>query len=380
MPRIACLLFLSACATLFAGCTDSAGNVSSGNVSAGNLSPGNGGADKPLERAALNTAVRVTVEPVTATPIHREGEVTGIVSAFRKATVAAEVGGRVLERLVEPGDVVADGQVLVVLDSDRARLDAEQARAREQARTVDLHQAQQRFARGKDLFGKNAISKDTLDDLRFAVERADAELSAARAALNTARRAVRDSRVRAPFAGTTEIVHAQQGDYLNPGTPVATLADFSRARVRAGVTATEAASVQPGDTASMVFEALGGVSLAGEVHSVGRISDASSGTYPVEIWLAGEAATRLREGMVAAVQLTLPSSDPKPSVRRAALFRQSGQMHVFTVVDDIARLVPVRIGNGNSTHVEILEGIDQDQLVVVEGQFALRDGARVITQ
>ena len=50
MPRIAYLSLLSACATLFAGCTDSAGNVVE---------------DKPLERAALNTAVRVTVEPVT---------------------------------------------------------------------------------------------------------------------------------------------------------------------------------------------------------------------------------------------------------------------------------------------------------------------------
>lgn len=345
-----------------AGCTDSSGNV----------------LPEEPQAPVLDTAVRVTVEAVADIPIHREGEVTGIVSAFRKATVAAEVGGRVLERLVEPGDLVEAGQVLVVLDSDRVRLGAEQTQAQEQARTVDLHQARQRFERGKNLFERNAISKDTLDDLRFAVDRAEAELSAARAALNTARRAVRDSRVTAPFAGTAEIVHAQQGDYLNPGAPVATLADFSRARVRAGVTASEAASVQAGHTANVAFEALGGVSWQGEIQSVGRIADESSGTYPVEIWLTGEAATRLREGMVAAVQLALPTTDTKPAIPRAALFRQSGQMHVFTVSDEIAHLAPVRIGNGNSTHVEILEGLEKDELVVVEGQFALRDGARVI--
>jgi len=350
-------------AFLVGGCSDSAGNILS---------------DEFTETPVLQTAVRVIVEPVADIPIQREGEVTGIVTAFRKATVAAEVGGRVVERLIEPGDFVEADQVLVVLDSDRVRLRAEQSEAQHQARTVDLHQARQRFERGKNLFERNAISKDTLDDLRFAVDRAQAELGAARAALNTARRAVRDSRVAAPFAGTAEIVHAQQGDYLNPGAAVATLADFSRARVRAGVTASEAASVQAGHPATLVFEALGGMSLSGEIQSIGRIADDLSGTYPVEIWLEGEATTRLREGMVAAVQLSLPTSDAKPAVPRAALFRQSGAMHVFTVSDGIAHLAPVRIGNGNSSHVEILQGVNLDDLVVIEGQFALRDGARVI--
>lgn len=350
---------------LAAGCTDSAGNVLS---------------DELPQSVALETAVRVTVKRVVDLPIHREAKVTGIVSAFRKATVAAEVNGRVVERMIEPGDSVVAGQVLVVLDSDRVRLVAERARAQEMARNVDLQQAQQRFERGENLFERNAVSKDALDDLHYAVDRAHAELGAARAALKTASRAVRDSRVTAPFAGTAEIVHVQQGDYLNPGTPVATLTDFSRARVRAGVTASEAASVRAGHTASMIFEALGGVTLRGEVHSVGRIADESSGTYPVEIWLAGEATIGLREGMVATVQLALPTTDPKPVVPRAALFRRSGRLHVFTVIDETAHLAPVRIGNGNSTQVEILEGLESDELVVVEGQFALRDGARVIVQ
>ncbi len=100
----------------------------------------------------------------------------------------------------------------------------------------------------------------------------------------------------------------------------------------------------------------------------------------MEIWLASDAAARLREGMVAAVQLQLATTDPKPVISRAALFRQSGEMHVFTVVDEIARLARVRIGNGNSTHVEVLEGLKPDELVVVEGQFALHDGARVIVR
>jgi RND family efflux transporter MFP subunit len=325
-------------------------------------------------------AVRVRVAPVENLAIVPQAEVTGVVAAYRKATVAAEVSGRVLKRQVEPGDTVAEGQVLVALDADRVKLNADQAKAQERARAVRVAQAKQDLERGRRLFGRGAISQEVVDDFEFAVELAAAELQAAKAALGTAQRAERDSQVRAPFAGTAEVVHVQEGDYVNPGMPVVTLTDFSKARVSAGVTASEAATIEPGQAAPVVFEALGGVPVQGVVRSVGRIGDAVSGTYPVEIWIEGEAATRLREGMVGAVRVTIDARAPKPAVPRAALFRQNGQMHAFSVRDGVAHLVPVRTGNGNRTHVEIINGLQAEDLVVVEGQFALRDGAAVQTQ
>ncbi len=334
-------------------------------------------AAKGATLAALEGSVRVGVAPVERLVVLPPGEATGVVTAFRKATVSAEVAGRVLRRLVEPGIAVERGQVLVELDAQRAGLAVQQARAELQARTVRLAQAEQDLTRGLRLFERGAISQDTVDDFAFAVELAAADLQAAEAALATAKRGERDTRVLAPFSGTAEIVHVQVGDYVNPGSPVATLADFSKARVSAGVTGAEAGAITPGQSALVSFGSLGGVPVSGTVHSVGRIADPLSGTYAVEVWVEGGNAKKLREGMVGTLNVSMQTAEPQAAVPRAALFRQGGRMHVFAVRDGVAELVAVSIGRGNQSHVEILAGLAPGDVVVVEGQFALRDGVPV---
>ncbi|TDJ23363.1 MAG: efflux RND transporter periplasmic adaptor subunit [Gammaproteobacteria bacterium] len=329
------------------------------------------------EQPSLTTAVRVKVAPIVSARIDRAGTVTGLVSAFRKATVAAEVGGRVVKRLVEPGATVEKGQLLIELDQHRAHLAVEQAKAIASARAVDRNQATHQYRRGRDLFAKSVISEDTLDDLRFAEERTRAQLLGAQAQLSTARRALADTRILAPFKGTAEIVHVQEGDYLQPGTAIATLTDFSKVRIRAGVTATEANSIAPGQVATLHFQALGGVALPGRVQNVGRIADAASGTYAVEIWLDGPETARLREGMMATVTLPSSARATKTAAPASAVFRKNGRTHIYTIFDDKAKLTPVRVGLSNGKLVEILEGVSAGELVVVDGQFALRDGANV---
>lgn len=330
-----------------------------------------------IDTNPMNAPVRVRVATVEAKRLDREADITGIVSAYRKATVASEITGRVIKRQVEPGDEVTPGQVLVQLDSERVGIALRQAKADVASAAVDVADARQDAARGERLFERSAISKDALDDLAFAVQRAEAREIAAQARLAGAQRELRDAKVQAPFGGIAETVHVQEGDYLNPGTPIVTLTDFSKARVVCGVTAADAVVLAKGQRADVVFEAMGGRLLSGEIRSIGRLADASSGTYPVEIWLAGETAQALREGMVASVKFALPQGEAGPAIPRAALFRQNGAMYVFRVEEDIARLVGVNVGRGNSTHVAVTQGLALGDRVVVEGQFALRNGARV---
>ena len=326
----------------------------------------------------LTTAIRVRAAPVVETTLGAANEVTGVVSAFRKATVAAEVPGRVVQRGVEPGDRVKTGDLLAQLDHERAELDVRQAEALLKARGVDLAHAEHEYQRAVGLHSKDVISQDVVDDLGFDRDRAEAELAAARAGLAGARRALRDTRVVAPFDGTAEVVHVQVGDYLNPGAPVATLTEFSRARIRAGVTAAEAVAIAEGDPVNLVFEALGGVALTGSVRSVSRVKELTTGTYPVEVWLPGEQADRLREGMVATVHFSGGSKEPVVVIPKAALFRRDGELCVYTIIDGRADVRRVRIGRSSGAMVEIREGLSTADTVVVEGLFALRDGMPVV--
>ncbi|MGI9292824.1 MAG: efflux RND transporter periplasmic adaptor subunit, partial [Pseudomonadales bacterium] len=115
-------------------------------------------------------------------------------------------------------------------------------------------------------------------------------------------------------------------------------------------------------------------------HSIGRIADPETGAYPLEVWLDNQPDSPLREGMIANVQLPYSSVKPSPAIPAAAVFRRDGRTHVFTVDNGVASMAAVRIGRRNDSLVEVLEGISVGESVVVDGQFALRDGVQVSTQ
>ena len=89
---------------------------------------------------------------------------------------------------------------------------------------------------------------------------------------------------------------------------------------------------------------------------------------------------RLREGMLARVHLPSPGSTARLAVPSSAVFRRDGIMHAFVVRDGRATLRPVRTGRTNGAATAVLEGLSEGDLVVTDGQFALRDGARVVVE
>lgn len=330
---------------------------------------------QPLS-TALSTPVQVRVAAVQSARLHWQASVPGVIEAFRKAVVAAEVDARVVARSVEPGDPVQAGQPLVLLDDERARIARDQAAAEVRRSEANAAQADSELIRGRDLFARQFISEDRLDALRFAVRRNRAQTVAAKAQLAAAQRALADTRVRAPFDGTAEQIHVQVGDYLKRGAAIATVADFSRARVRAGVTADEASRLAGAQTAELALDALGGRRLTGRIQSVARLSEPASGTYPVEIWVEDPEGV-LREGMVATVHVPYATVESPASVPAQAVFRRDGAMHVFVVEGQQAHLRPVRTGRTGGALIEIVDGLAADETVVIDGQFALRDGALV---
>lgn len=343
-------------------------------------SGGNGDDAKPIAKdvqTIAGTRVQVSVAEATLASISRQTVVTGIVEAFRKATVAAEASGRVVSRRVEPGDRVTKNQKMLLLDATKTEAAHAEALANVAARKVDLAAARSALARGEKLGSSASISKDELEVLTFAMQRAEADLAAGQATAESAARALADAAIVAPFNASAEVVHVQEGDYVTPGMAVVTVADFSRLRLRAGVTADEAALLQVNSSVAVAFDVLGTATLQGEIHSVGRIADPDNGTYPVEIWLPNTPNSPLREGMVANIRLPSDSNEPRVTVPVAAIFRRQGRLHVFTVKDDLATIQPVTIGRRNDTLAEVLVGIKAGDSVVVNGQFALRDGAPV---
>jgi RND family efflux transporter MFP subunit len=220
------------------------------------------------------TRQRVETVVVRSGALEAKDRTSGVVHAFHKARVTAEIQARVLRRAVESGDRVEAGQVLVELDATRLELEVQHAEATLRAHSNDLRHAQREHDRGEKLVSNNAISTQQRDDLRHNLDSASTARDLARVMRDTSKRNLEDAQIRAPFAGSVDSLAVDVGDYVSQGSAVATVVELSRARVFAGVTAQEAARLTGATVAWVQFTALGGGEVEAELKSVGNVAHA----------------------------------------------------------------------------------------------------------
>ena len=200
-------------------------------------------------------------------------------------------------------------------------------------------------------------------------------------ARDTARRNLADTRISAPFAGSVDSIAVDVGDFVSAGTPVAVLVDLARVRIMGSVTAGEAARLIPGTNARVTFRDLGGQIFEARLESVARVASPTDGTYAIELHM-DDPTGRLRDGLVATVELPDADASPRLVTRRAALLRRNGHPEVFVIEGEgtsaIAKSRRVRTGRSAGEWIEILDGLGEGERVVWDGHFALGDGIAVV--
>lgn len=339
------------------------------------------------DAAAIEPRVRVRAVEAERGRLDELGDATGIVEPFALARVAAETSGRVQARRVDRGSVVEEGTLLVELDASRARIQVRQADATLTARQSDREQAERERLRSDQLRQRESLSVAAYDRTAHQASSAAAAEDIAVLGKRAAADLLRDAKITAPFAGTIADFHVELGEFVGPGTPVVTLVDLTRVRLHVGVTAAEATDLRIGDRLDVQFSELGGRTLSGELHSVSPLSDPRSGTYTAELWLDNPEGL-LRQGMIGRVGLrptntrTAAPAFDSPAfepllVPRAAVLRREGEFSVWVVVDGHARAIEVALGRADDRRVEVLEGLAAGDKVVIDGGFALREGAAV---
>jgi multidrug resistance efflux pump len=133
-----------------------------------------------------------------------------------------------------------------------------------------------------------------------------AAIQQAEAALQSAKTAVADAELRAPFAGTIAQLNVKAGETAAPGVPAIVLADFSSWLVETSdLTEIKVPEVKEDQAVLVLFDALPDVELKGAVESIGTLYQTSSGdiVYPVKIKLI-DTDPRLRWGMTAVVEFS----------------------------------------------------------------------------
>ena len=278
-----------------------------------------------------------------------------------EAQVIAKVSGVALQVLVEEGQYVKAGQVLVRLDSARSALVAAQSAAQ-------LRKLEANYARSRQMAEQNLISANDNDQLRY-------DLENARAANKAANLELQYANVTAPISGVIASRSIKAGNFVQINTPIMRIVDVSRLEAVLNVPERELATLKAGLPVQLAVDALPGKAFTGMVDRVAPVVDSGSGTFRVVCAFAdGEA---LRPGMFGRIKIDYDQRADALVVPRAALLEDESDPAVFVVRNKKSTRVPVKLGYMDGEWAEVRSGIKQGEQVVIAGKTALRDGTVV---
>ena len=287
---------------------------------------------------------------------------TAPIEAFAEADVIAKVAGEVREILVEEGDDVKKGQVVARLDGDRLRLELNESKAR-------LNKLQRDYARNVELSEKGLISAGDFEQIKY-------DMDALAASYNLAKLELDYTQIRAPIDGVISERYIKLGNTLQVSDPVFRVTGFVPLVAYLHVPEREYRNIAAGQTAAIEIDALPGAPVIATVTRVSPIVDPATGTFKITIEIYDE-ARRIKPGMFGRVSIVYDRHENALQVPRSALVEDLGRTSVFIVEDGVAIRKDIETGFSDKGSVEILNGISDEDDVVIVGQVGLKADAKV---
>lgn len=361
----------------------------------------------------------VKVVTVTRADMMRHIALSGQTVANANIPLAPKYTGRVTEVRAKLGDTVEAGDVLMVQDTGdldisiaandaatgAARADAREARASYDANYIkarnDLELEQSKYERNQYLYSIGAISQDTLDKVKqeylaskatfdvLADQVQDGDAASVQSKVYTAdkaehatdalRRQREDMYLRAPRAGVIGYRNVEAGEIVSAGTKVFSLVDTSHLNVDCTLAESDAVILKPGMDVQVTVDALG-EDYAGKIVYVSPAMDDTSKTYQVRIELETD-DDAMKAGLFARTAIDILQRRATLCVPKEALLSRNGRQTLFVVGEDgKVESRDIKVGLMNDAEVEILDGIEPGDTVVVTNQDKLQDGKKVETE
>lgn len=314
------------------------------------------------EDASASVTIPVAVSAVEQGVATARLSSTSSLEAEDEAAVVARVGGVVTQVLVEEGQYVEAGQPLAHLDDERLRLEVDRAETTEQ-RLKGV------FDRTETMYEKQLVSSENYDQ-------AKSDYEAQRVTTELARLELTYASIRSPIAGWVSTRHIKTGNMVNPNDPTFQVTNLSALRAVLHLPERELAKLAVGQSATLHLDALPDRSFEGEVTLLSPVVDPETGTLRVTVAIRDPSRTA-KPGMFGRITIQYDQRENALLIPKDAMVEEDDETVVFVVQDTLALRRPVTTGYSDATRIEIADGLQAGDQVVVSGQAALRDSTRV---
>ncbi len=310
------------------------------------------------DKAVAEATAKVQVKVATAEQQNVEQlvEFTGTVTANVRNSIASAGATRIQKILVEVGDNVKKGQMLVEMEPSNYLQAAAQ-----------LENLKVEYSRAQALYQSGGISKQQLDQLKTQLN----------VSTTVAQNLRENTRLVSPVNGVVTARNFDNGDVVG-GAPILMVEQLNPLKVRINVSEEYFARVKNGMKVDITFEVYPGKVFRGNVSLVYPTIDATTRTFVVEISIPNEKML-VRPGMFARVNLNLGGM-LRTIIPDIAVQKQQGtnDRYTFVIQDGVAQRRSLTLGRRLDDKVEIIGGVKEGEQVVVAGASRLVDKTEVV--
>ena len=310
------------------------------------------------ERPPVNTVV-MQVHP---TMISNRLNLPGSIEAWNELEMTAKIAGTVEEVIAKEGDTVREGDILIQIESADYRIALERAQA-----AFNLAKAD--YQRDKSVYSKGVIPTAEL-------EARETRLATAKADLDNAKLMYERTTIKAPIDGVVRRLDAKVGLYLGVGDPVGKILQIDRVKAVIGIPESDVTAVRGLDTVEVTIKALDDLEVVGKNYFISSSPETLARLYRLELEIDNPDHMIL-PGMFARADIVKQSSDQALSIPFYSIISRNNEQYVFVEKDGVVEKRNVTTGIMEEWMVEIVDGLDPGDNVVVEGHRDVEDGRKV---
>ncbi len=353
---------------------------------------------KEVQTATEEKKVPVKVSRVIKGDIVEITTLSGEIQPILKVDVFPKISGKVKAVEVEMGDKVRKGQVLARIDDSDFAAQVKQAKAAlamaraglEQAR-ANYENARENYEKYKKLYEEGAVSKQQFDSIKLQYEiaraqyekaqgevsstmkGAEAQVVQAEAALELAQSQLDATRITSPISGIVFMKNIEPGEMAAPAAPVFTIVDIDKVVAQVDVSERIVNEIEKGQVVKVKVDAVENGVFKGRITHIAPAADPRTKKFPVKIEIDNP-EMKLKGGMFVRVELPIRQRDNVLKVPSYAVIDKGDEKVVFIVQGDRAFKRSVKTGiKGIDGFVEVVSGLTQNDKIVVEGQYSLKD-------
>ena len=320
------------------------------------------GASKESEKKKEEEGIPVEIARVSKGSVTAHYSATATLEAEGEAVVVAKIGDVIKHIFFEEGDRVKTGQILAKLDDERYKLEVRQARSRLEKLTNDLK-------RNEELHQQNIISKEEFERIKFDHRTQLAIVDLAKLRLNY-------TSIRAPIDGIVSERMIKVGNMVQVNQSTFRITDFEPLWAVLHIPEKEIAKLKVNYPATLKVDALPDLEFKGSILRVSPVVSAQTGTIKVTV-MVSDPSGNLKAGMFVRVNIIYDTHQNTLLVPKNAVIVEDQESYVFVVAEGKAIKKTVKTGYINTTHMEILTGLEINDQVVITGFRSLKDSNKV---